>query len=800
MSKLAAFLSMTLVAASLAAGAPAAFQSAKPVWPAGREKEMNLTVGFRAAFPAPRDARVAIRITGSTLYRLHVNGTFAGYGPARGPKGWFRIDEWDLSHLMKDGTNIAAIEVSGYNINSYYTLDQPSFLQAEVLAGGTVLASTNGEGAGFTAVIADARVQKVQRYSFQRPFSEAYRLKPGWDEWRTGGAAPEAVLAVQPQPRLLVRGVPYPRFQLLPARKQVAEGTIEPGIVPEKLWRHRALTKIGPAIGGYKEEELALIPSIELQKMRSRKGTAPESSLEWGGSLRVGKNTYRVVDFGTNFTGFAGATIQCTEPTRIYFVFDEILSDGDVDFKRLSCVNAITYDLQPGTYQVEAFEAYTMRFLKLLVTEGAADFSRIYLRDYANPQVYGAHFASSDARLNRLFAAGRETFRQNALDVFMDCPSRERAGWLCDSYFAARVAPLLSGDTAVERNFLENFLLPPSFDGLPKGMLPMCYPADHPDGVFIPNWALWFVVQLEEYLERSGDRAMVDALQPKVMALFEYFKPFQNQDGLLEKLKSWVFVEWSAANNFTQDVNYPSNMLYAAALDTAGRIYAKPELRAEAASIRDTVRKQSFDGEFFVDNAVRKDGRLEVTRNRSEVCQYFAFYFGVATPETHAALWRKLERDFGPERKKTGAFKEIHAANSFVGNVLRLELLSRRGLGQQILDESVGYQLYMADRTGTLWENDGAYASCNHGFASHAVKVLYRDVLGIYSVENAARRIAVRIPSSDLSWCEGRVPLADSAVSLRWWKEGEEVLYHIDAPADYRVTVENRTGRTLIER
>ncbi len=800
MSKLISLVSIPLLCSCLAVAEPASFLSAKPVWPKGREKEMNLMVGFSAAFRAPRDAKVTIRLTASTLYRLYVNGAFAGYGPARGPYGWFRIDEWDVTHLLKEGANVAAVEVAGYNVNSYYVQDQPSFLQAEIVAGGKVLASTGGGGARFSASVLPERVQKVQRYSFQRPFSEVYRLKPGADVWRREAIAGKLALQVQPARPLLARGVPYPHFQLLPARRQVAEGTLEQGFVPAKLWRDRALTKIGPKLGGYKEEELASIPSIELQKILSRRSAAAESLLDWSGKLRLEKNTYRIVDFGTNFTGFLGATLRCDKPTRVYLAFDEILSDGDVDFKRLGCVNVVAYDLEPGTYEVESFEPYTMRYMKMLVTEGAADVSRIYLRDYANPQVYAAHFASSDARLNRLFAAGRETFRQNALDVFMDCPSRERAGWLCDSYFTARVAPLLSGDTAVEHNFLENFLLPPSFAALPKGMLPMCYPADHPDGVFIPNWSLWFVVQLEEYLERSGDRRMVDALQPKVMGLFEYFKPFHNPDGLLEKLKSWVFVEWSDANKFTQDVNYPSNMLYAAALDAAGRMYAKPQLSVQAAGIRETIRRQSFDGEFFVDNAVRKDGRLEVTRNRSEVCQYFAFYFGVATTKTHAALWNKLQQSFGPQRKKTGAFKEIHAANSFVGNVLRLELLSRRGLGQQILDESVGYLLYMADRTGTLWENDGAYASCNHGFASHAVKVLYRDVLGLYRVDSVAKRIAVRIPSSDLSWCEGRIPLPEGGVSLRWWKEGSDVVYHVDAPARYRIVVENLTGRRLVER
>ena len=55
----------------------------------------------------------------------------------------------------------------------------------------------------------------------------------------------------------------------------------------------------------------------------------------------------------------------------------------------------------------------------------------------------------------------------------------------------------------------------------------------------------------------------------KVLKLLNYLKGFENDTGLLEKLPSWVFVEWSAANSFVQDVNFPSNMLYARALAAA---------------------------------------------------------------------------------------------------------------------------------------------------------------------------------------------------------------------------------------
>jgi hypothetical protein len=212
------------------------------------------------------------------------------------------------------------------------------------------------------------------------------------------------------------------------------------------------------------------------------------------------------------------------------------------------------------------------------------------------------------------------------------------------------------------------------------------------------------------------------------------------------------------------------------------------------------VRRQSFDGEFFVDNAVRRGGRLEVTRNRTEVCQYFAFFFGVADTRTHAALWQRLRDQFGPGRKTTKAFSEVHAANSFIGNMLRMELLSREARSQQILAESIDYLLYMADRTGTLWENVGASASLNHGFASHIVRTLQRDVLGVYEVDPVRKQIVLRFGDAALDWCEGTVPTPDGPIQLRWWREDGRVAYHLAKPGAYQVTIDNRTGRPLVAR
>ena len=797
----------TAGSAGVRTGDTPVFQRAKPLWPQGRETEKNLTVAFRARFDAPSVGSVLLRATGSTLYRVFLNGEFVGHGPARGPHGWFRMDVLDLTAKVKPGANVVAFEVAGYNANSYYLLDQPSFLQAEVVAGGKVLAATGDEGSPFEAGPLPERVQKVQRYSFQRPFTEVYRLVPGYDRWRVDASVPlaAAACAIQPVKPLLPRRVPYSEFVVRAPRQIVATGELKTGLKVNQPWKDRSLTGIGPQLGGYPERELVTIPSLELQTVGSAALQAVNQPYAAAQPLPVKAGTFQIVDFGVDLTGFFGARIQCRSKTRLFFTFEELLTNGDVDFKRSTCVNIVAYELEPGTYAVETIEPYTLRYLKVLALEGDCEITGLHLREYVSPIPADVRFVASDERLNRLFAAGVETFRQNAVDVLMDCPSRERAGWLCDSFFTARVASDLTGCTRIERNLFENYLLPEKFAYIPDGMLPMCYPADHNNGIFTPNWALWFVVQLEEYLARSGDRDTVKALEPRLMKLLEYFRPVRNEDGLLERLKGAMFVEWSQANAFVQDVNYPTNMLYAECLAAIGRMYNRPELLAEAEKIRAVIRKQAFDGEFFVDNAVRKDGKLQLTQNHSEVCQYFAFYFHVATPETHAPLWQTLVKEFGPQRKQTKAFPQVHPANAFIGNVLRLELLSRAGLSQQLFDESLAYQLYMVDQTGTLWENDGSTSvafgtlSCCHGFASHGgVRVLYRDVLGLASVDTVNKTVQLRFTDLQLDRCEGSQPVPDGKVELRWRKEGGKLRYTVAVPAGYSVRVDNRSQLELV--
>lgn len=757
-----------------------------PVWLRGLSTERNIQVGFTTTFAKPSTGRVHLRLAASTRYRAWVNGKFIGHGPSRGPHGHYRVDIWDLTPHLKPGGNTVAIEVAGYNCNSFYTLDQHSFLHAEVSVGAKVLASTGGPGKSFTAKRIAERVRMVPRYSFQRPFMEVWNLAPEWDAWRTAPQSESEALENLAERRLLGHGAPLPKWEIRRPKRLLSEGKVVPVAKPARPWKDRSLTAIGAQLQGFPESELETVPPLDLQAIRFAAAQDIDRPVEdeW---REMSDGRWALIDFGTNLTGFAGLRVRCGSQTTLWFLFDEILTEGTVDFKRLGCVNAVRWDLSPGEYSLETFEPYTFRYLQIFADGNRVVWRAPQLREIACPDAGAAVFRTPDPQLNQIFEAARETYRQNSVDIFMDCPSRERAGWLCDSFWTARVAFALTGHCRIEENFLENYALPERFENIPDGMLPMCYPSDHYDGVFIANWALWFLVQLREFRDRGGDPALIRKLRPRVQKLLGWFERYRNSDGLLEKIPSWVFVEWSRANEFVQDVNYPSNMLYASALDAAGEVYGRGEWRRTSAEIHETVRSQSFDGEWFVDNAVRRAGVLERTTNRTETCQYYAFFFGTATPKSHSKLWSRLVEQFGPMRKQKGIFPEIHPSNAFVGNYLRMELLAREHRVTQILDESRSFFGYMAERTGTLWENVDDSASCNHGFASHVAWLLLRDVAGIQAIDAKTKTIVFRQPELPLPACDARLPLTGGWVKVSWKRSGNGFRRQIVVPRGWKV-------------
>ena len=137
------------------------------------------------------------------------------------------------------------------------------------------------------------------------------------------------------------------------------------------------------------------------------------------------------------------------------------------------------------------------------------------------------------------------------------------------------------------------------------------------------------VLEVEDYINNRGHEADKEIFRPSLEALLDFYKRYENGNGLLERLPSWNFVEWSKANEWGNDVNYPTNFLYAAVLEAAYRIYGDEYHLRRAKEVREQTIAFSFDGTRFYDRSVRnRSGILTLQKDCSEIAQYYAALFG----------------------------------------------------------------------------------------------------------------------------------------------------------------------------
>ena len=708
---------------------------------------MNVAAGFRLALDLPAGG-ATLRLAAADACRVWLDGRLVAHGPARTAHGFARVEEIRLTPRSGDLSGAAAlpaaeggdfkaegrrnendalvvfVEVHSSHVPCFDGIEQDAFFAAEVVAAdGRVLAGTDD----FEAWRDGTLVRRVRRFSYQRGFVESRRVAADPGAFRRGGSAPEgwtrAATVARPLPSLLPRRAPRPLLVFRDAGAPVARGAfaVDSAVEPPM---GREVTLVGTqGFKGYLPAEWEDDPAADAARLDSHAESAEFAE-------------YSLYDLERTRTGFFSLRVRAEAPegATVLLLFDELRAPDEARFPvdpfRNGCSNVVKWRLGAGVHDLLSFHPNSARFVAVAIAAGRAAVERFGVVPYENPDASRVALPpTGDAALDAIVDAARATFAQNAVDLLTDCPSRERAGWLCDAFFTGRAEALFTGGNDAERAFLENFALAPALSSLPDGMVPMCYPAEHVHGTFIPNWALWWLLELDAYRARTGDEETVAASRPKIGSLLAWFDRYAGPEGLLEDLPGWVFVEWSACNDrdHVSGVNFPTNFLWAAALEAAARLLGRPDLAARGASVRAAAARLAWDGEWFDDNALRgEDGALRRAGHPTETGQYYAFYFGAADPATRPALWERLCTEFGPSRDAVRTWPDVPPSNAIVGAYLRLELLLRDGRAEQCLRECRGFFLPMVRLTGTLWENLSPQASLNHGFASSAAWLIHR--------------------------------------------------------------------------
>lgn len=687
------------------------------VWAEGQKNQMNRAFAF--VLDLGKKQMGEICLSAASCYKVIADGKLMGFGPNRTAHGYARAAVYPFN------AQYITVEVQSHFVPNFCWVKREPFFAC-------VLKTESGKeyfAEDFNCFALSDRVQKVRRYSFQRGFCETYineKDRSALYFCKPQNAFPRVKTEKAELPHLL------PSETLNPALSEIfAEKVIDSGYCKTSteiaVYVDRTETLIGTVIEGFKRSEWQDFSTDEISRITYLSGA------------KSGDYAYETLDFSRIVTGIVEVEIIAGNAGEVFFAFDEILSDEKLKTIkpfRGDTANVFKWTVKKaGVYNLSAFEPYAFRYANVITSAGVK--ANVKVRAYENPEAGKMLFECDDKKIEQIMEAARHTFAHNAVDLLTDCPSRERAGWLSDSFFSSVAERVFTGDNKVERAFLQNYILADK-SGHPKGMIPRCYPADYyeEDG-FIPNWSLWYILEIYKYFTQYGYDETVEKSRANVEGILNYFVDFENEFGVLEDLKGWIFVEWSAANNsdHVNGINVPSNACYYASLLAAAKVYGIKGLKEKAEKVKDYLLKNAYVDGFFVDNLIRNEkGDIIPTGNYTETCQYYMFFFKCADKYTHKELFDKMLNEYGKSDSSASGGnpgkKQLTPSNMIYGVYMRLELLMREQKRVELLNECVRYFYDMTQKTGTLWENNTASASCDHGFASYVSRFIIYALFG----------------------------------------------------------------------
>lgn len=495
-------------------------------------------------------SQARLYITADDCYKLYVNGTFVGTGPAPAYPWRQPYNAWDVTPFLNPGT-ANCIGVHTF----YHGMHSLTFPSGDNLQGLLVQLEIDGDPTAqpFRLVSDETwRCRQLDAYEsrhvigYQTAFSEFIdmrKLAPGWN--RTGyedrdWSAPLAG--------------PVPDIYALSPQQTP----------PVAVFRRRPERILRKADGHY------------------------------------------FIDFGSELTGETVFLVSGAAGHEVEIRHGEELQGPDTVRYDMRC-NCLYQEVCTlagrRDDQLEFFDFKAFRYVEVLNWPEALTPDRIWAheRHYPFPDD-ASRFHSANPLLDDIWKLCRNGVRVGTLDTYLDCPTREKGGFMGDGFVTGTSHLVLTGDARILRKFLGDVASTGRFCPGLHSTAP-----NYVNGELAEYSLLWPVL-LEYYYQWTGDLAFVREMMPVLETMLDYYTRYANDDGLLQDVFSHqtkrysILVDWPG--NLRDDYDDPYLMgdrtvpddpvdvintmvqgFYGCALDASARLAE----RADSAAVRDLV-------------------------------------------------------------------------------------------------------------------------------------------------------------------------------------------------------------------
>ncbi len=810
------------------------------IWPSTSAipSHRNQFVLFRKTFTlasVPTNARLAI--FADSRYRLYLNGSFIGQGPARSPHYWFYYDVFDVASQLHAGRNVIAVEVRWYGQNMAwyvppYPTGIPGYLSSVVH--GALLCQLNVAAGGQEQTVkSDTSWKAIEDHAWDWNTPRVNGSLAGIEVYHTdrevkGWTAPafddsnwvpvvtlNSFFSHSSSPPLAPYTHLVPRPMAYPVQREVTPAkVVSAGVFPSQTMRglsfagRSALSALGREMAQENNEPRSAV----LQDANALTSSSLSATAEIQPTA-PGQVPYVILDLGREMDGYLQFSVESPQAAVMDIGWSEMMIHGDITADEPGGNYVAQYWISPGSQHWTMWGWHAMRFVEVsFPTVHAPLRFRVSLRFSTAKLDHAGSFESSSPLLTKLWQMGAYTFQLCTLDGTMDCPTREQHQWLGDGEIELRVNSVANGTLDITRKFL----LDAARDQWRDGAIPMVSDMGGNSTMLIDSYVFSFINALHAYYEQTGDRAFVERLYPSVARAMMWFQGFRQPRGLLGRVPYWNFLDWS--NPDSHGESSILNALYAHTLDNAaelagvaGDAFHARIFRADSARIHAIFNQRFWNAGLGLYVDAWHDGRQSA--QLGQLANADAVNYGFAPNGRVADILDKITDPARIEQQRlnpqTSQFvtpatppspaKDIVQAQTY-GTYFVLSALAKYGrarAAREIIERLWGPMAKVGN--DTFWENfvQSAGTSC-HAWSAAPTYFLTALILGVRPTKPGYSQYSLAPHPAGLEWAKGTVPTVHGPIRVSWQWSPPATGGAGQDPATFRITLDNPSGETAI--
>lgn len=447
---------------------------------------------------------------------------------------------------------------------------------------------------------------------------------------------------------------------------------------------------------------------------------------------------------------------------------EELDEAGSVRFDmRCNCVYRDVWTLRDGVQTIEFYDYRAFRYGEVIVFSDTVTLGaiRAVVQHYPFDDT-AASFHSSDDDLNALWDISAYSTKVGTQDLYMDCPSREKANYSLDTYLEMSAAYYVAGEWNLSRSMIGYFL-----QSDPDGKLRCTAPAGRPH--HFTEYTMYPLLMAWRYYEYTGDKPFLAAQYASFCRVHRYMTTFADESGLLIRTDETLcdLVDWPVnmrdgheilpVNIVPNAVYYGMTMALAGIAAAIGRSGDADAFAKRAASLKRTINERFWN-----------DGTISA---------YCDGLDGEGRPSAHSSLHSNafmLAMGLVPTERTEPVLRHIRSrgmrCNLFLAMFLFEALLDygETEYAQELLKADGEYSPMNMIRQGatTTWEawdlSQKANASLCHPAGSFTSYLIGSRIMGVMPAEPGFAKVRIRPQAGTLGSASIRVPTPRGAVEL----------------------------------